>query len=211
MPFGSLSLNSTLSEWPGQQEALEESLLELRSDLAQFLNPQIALIARGPLVSWVAQLHLESNPLAGLILIDPLPLDEPENTDVVQAINFLAKSHSSARTTQQLQTLHNNRDTDIRPLLLEPGSVPMMLFHSFLDQNYINAVHRTAERHRMSDDDDELHTLQAGEEGNTTESNIEIHPGEIPILSLSESLAQSTSIGETFQTTMLPWIKIRAL
>ena len=50
---------------------------ELQQDLSNTvtMNPLVVLIARGPLVSWWAQLYLESYPLAGMILVDPLPLD----------------------------------------------------------------------------------------------------------------------------------------
>lgn len=126
------------------------SLLEenLKVDIGQLPFP--LLVARGPVLSLVAQYYLESLPLSGLVLIDPLILPDHERFP-----NSVGQMKQSA--TKMLEMLQNQtsglpfRDrisltdkNDVRaelaainelatgttwnrPLRLEPGTVPMMV------------------------------------------------------------------------------------
>lgn len=225
MSFGAASLHSPAlnnSSEDHDDEILEESLTELRNDLSQIMNPQIILIARGPLVSWIAQLHLESNPLAGLVMIDPLLLDDSEADYLKPAIDYLIESlpsnlhskSSNGRSIHLLQSLYSNRQ-NMRPLLLEPGSVPMMIFYSFHNQAYLNAVHQTANRHRIAPIDVTADASLTTTTTTTTTTAVEGLPEEeLPVVSLAlseEEEEEETPILKDFESKIFPWIKVRAL
>ena len=44
------------------------------------------LVARGPWMCWMAQFHLESMPFAGLVLVDPLPLEDRNSLNQMELL-----------------------------------------------------------------------------------------------------------------------------
>jgi hypothetical protein len=128
------------------------------------------LIARGPIQSLVAQYFLESSPLAGLVLVDPLLLPnrgvngiqsgtdrwDSSLQDFISLLDGNAPSMykhlddkfvcenvthplllddgriqlTESKTTELSLLASLSRNKDSRVLLLEPGSVPMLIFYS---------------------------------------------------------------------------------
>jgi hypothetical protein len=66
----------TLSERRTLESSFDGALTELKEDLGTLQNA--VLVARGPWTSWMAQFYLESLPLAGLVMVDPLPFDDED-------------------------------------------------------------------------------------------------------------------------------------
>ena len=62
------------AQWSTQATDLDSALVEMGQDLSPIPSP--VWIARGPWTSWMAQFYLESLHLSGLVLVDPLPLDQ---------------------------------------------------------------------------------------------------------------------------------------
>jgi hypothetical protein len=143
MSFGYLELSTA-------PKSVDEGLKEMNTELPAFHDA--VLVARGPFVSWYAQFFLESFPLKGLVLVDPLCFDRVDEQDL--ATNRLERDlqdHGleSAREFQQLQAIYNGLET--RKLKLEPNAVPMRVFQTFPDPGYASAAVETAERHSDSD------------------------------------------------------------
>ena len=148
---------------------LEQGLEALQMDMAQLMSPHVVLIARGPLVSWVSQLYLESFSVAGLVLVDPLPLDDSGDTDdndildadtfsrAVQsyANNFPGALHEHTHLEYFLSDMKGKQGAR-RPLLLEPGAVPTMVVQSIPVPLFVNGAHQTAGRHRLSTLDEQI-------------------------------------------------------
>jgi hypothetical protein len=99
---------------------MKEALHEMKQDLASF--PAIVLMARGPTVSLLAQYYLESLPLAGLIMVDPIV--EPLSSDFLDSLQTMY-SLESIRERAMLQSLQMGIET--RNLKLEAGVIPMFV------------------------------------------------------------------------------------
>jgi hypothetical protein len=105
------------------------------------------LVARGPLVSLCAQYYLESYPLQGLIMVDPILLmdDEKEehNDDGDSMIpELLAQLVTDERDIDRFRNSH---------LMLEPNSVPMMVVRSTVHTAWNQATQQVAARHSQDD------------------------------------------------------------
>jgi hypothetical protein len=145
MSFGYLEL-------PTAPKSVDEGLKEMNTELPAFHDA--VLVARGPFVSWYAQFFLESFPLKGLVLVDPLCFDRVRGDEQDLATNRLERDlqdHGleSAREFQQLQAIYNGLET--RKLKLEPNAVPMRVFQTLPDPGYASAAVETAERHSDPD------------------------------------------------------------
>jgi hypothetical protein len=102
--------------------SLEAALSEITTDLATM--PSVVLLARGPVVSWVAQYYLESLSLAGLILVDPM--FEPSSELLKELKNLY--SDASVQEHNMLNRIQSGQES--RPLKLEPGVIPMLILSS---------------------------------------------------------------------------------
>jgi hypothetical protein len=123
----------------------DAALRELSSDLSHLGTHDAVLLSRGPMISWLAQFYLESLPLQGLIMVDPLPLD---HGDSVQALERYYATTSASRSLFHDYVEHYAHWT----MKLEPGSVPMMILATQLDSDvYWKGALRTKERHDRED------------------------------------------------------------
>jgi len=113
----------------------------MSEDLMQ--HPSIVLVARGPLVSWVAQFYLESLPLSGLVMVDPFV--EP-STEIMKEIRRQYRIENTCTSDVGLLTqIESGFET--RQLKLEPGVVPMLVLMSQKNEHMRRASKLTAERH----------------------------------------------------------------
>ncbi|CAB9517968.1 expressed unknown protein [Seminavis robusta] len=211
--FGMSFANLDLSHEQEKQQGLL-ALDALQSDLLQMETPQVVLIARGPLVSWWAQLYLESFSLAGLVLVDPLvPVGDTGMGTVIdadaatnQAFQYVAdeaRKNGSSNYLQNISSLFFSKKRQ-RGLLLEPGAVPMMVLstHPFLSE----PAQQTAERHRI------VYDGQDREDP----SNPMFHLGDVPVISmdLGEDNAGGSRVDplqQCFRDTIGPWIENQVL
>jgi hypothetical protein len=98
----------------------DAALRELSNDLSHLIAPHTVLLSRGPMISWLAQFYLESLPIKGLIMVDPLPMDHGES---VQALERHYATSSASFSLFHDYVEHYAHWT----MKLEPGSVPMMI------------------------------------------------------------------------------------
>jgi len=139
------------------ESVVDQGLEALQMDTAELLNPHIILIARGPLVSWIAQLYLESFHLAGLVLVDPLPMDNLQVSGsalaaVIQESTGVYNDHATACTDQYTRLLEKYRQGGGRSLRLEPGAVPTLVVQSIHHPLFADGAQQTADRHRFLSD-----------------------------------------------------------
>ena len=145
--FSDLSSSSTVSE----------SFAHVHTELATDLSPhaEVTLVARGPLPCLVAQYYLESLPLSGLILVDPLIVPrrggEIDTNDAGSDISLVpldlqSSVQSFLQTTFQaycfdFETMNENGETMLldkmqqsgeydRPLKLEAGVIPVKVLYT---------------------------------------------------------------------------------
>ena len=137
-------------------ESMEETLSNDIATLSE--SAYTIMVARGPLQSLVAQYYLESLPLAGLVLVDPLLLPEDGrsigsgekrwNESIDRLLLSLDKSAPgnslfrkqkdatdagislSSSLSRELNLLESLSSTIHRPLYLEPSSVPILVLYS---------------------------------------------------------------------------------
>jgi hypothetical protein len=69
VPYSKFSLSD---DKPGD---FDSALREMKDDLSTDATNTV-LVTRGPWMSWMASFYLESLPLAGLVMIDPMQLDD---------------------------------------------------------------------------------------------------------------------------------------
>lgn len=154
---------------------------DLEADLTSLSTPQAVLVARGPLVSWWAQLHLESYSLAGVILIDPLMLYNGDPELVDQVIQASEDAFLDGVYLNQLYYEAQNR-----PLLLEPGPVPMVIIQSRSEYVFEEGVQQTIQRHGIDE----------AEESTS-----------VPIITLKDD----RDLESTVRDSLVPWIENRVL
>ena len=122
----------------------DSALRELSSDLSSLNASNCVFISRGPILSWLAQFYLESLPLAGLVMVDPLLLDDTESVKVLER-------HYSEHTVKPLASLvfHDYIEHYAHwTMKLEPGSVPMMIVTTQNDDEvYVKGAINTKRRH----------------------------------------------------------------
>jgi hypothetical protein len=140
---GAFSWSDSVTNW-------KAALDELKSDLSA--HHDVVFIARGPLQCWIAQLYLESHPLAGLILVDPLPLDDRNG---INQFELYYEKHSFKQSKEYHIFRRILDDTTMsapipHALQLEAGAVPMMVWHSIPRPAFKRAADSTAQRHSNS-------------------------------------------------------------
>jgi hypothetical protein len=158
IPYTNFSLTSTTdtdatdSTKSSQRTLFHEGLDEMKQELStEHLGTTGGiLVARGPWMSWMAQFHLESMPLAGLVLVDPLPLDDRNSLNQLE----LLYQSSSGNMTDSLEYLmyqnykkHFDDNWSAAALQLEPGVVPLLILQSIRRPAFDKAAVKTAARH----------------------------------------------------------------
>jgi hypothetical protein len=134
------TLGAPYTRWSTASTTFTDALTEMKDDLRSI--PNIILVARGPWVSWTAQFYLESLPLGALIMIDPLPFHlnskvclESLEAKYLDAIPVMDNNNLPSEYLA-IQSYKENP----RKLLLEPGSVPMLILYSQENQDNATAV-----------------------------------------------------------------------
>lgn len=127
-------------------QTMDEALTIMSRDLNHSTSShETVLIARGPWISWMAQFYLESLPLAGLLLMDPIPLDD------VNGINQFKLLYEKKQLEGSLEFSLFREFTehwDHYSLRVEPGSVPMSVAYSFASRAaFKRTAENTARRH----------------------------------------------------------------
>ena len=154
--------NSAMTEKATFDLALSAMKYDFRAVGSLIQNP--ILITRGPVLSWMAQFYLESLPLSGLIMIDPIPF---ENERAYQ----LYQSHYDAFRADQMNKDGNNSSgrlilsdeyydiiNDFNEhwghwtLKLEAGAIPMMILSTKIGESQ----HLENDEYNGSDNDGEL-------------------------------------------------------
>lgn len=118
MSFCSISLQLKQSSISKALEALKASQLTSISDAI--------LVARGPCSSLLAQYYLESFSLKGLVVIDPILLQEQEETEESKLLYSLV-SEIYSDDLDSLERFHS--------LKVEPNAVPMMVVRTISDDS----------------------------------------------------------------------------
>jgi hypothetical protein len=133
---------------------LHNAQLELQDDLASI--PRLILVARGPVLSWMASFYLESMPASGVILVDPLSFTDEELCESASTrVRFMDQYLQYQNVTYPLQARHRRLLNVIQAnegwddiLQLEPGSVPMAVFSTMHIRNtWKFHAHLMAARH----------------------------------------------------------------
>mmetsp|Transcript_19266 Transcript_19266/g.44631 ORF Transcript_19266/g.44631 Transcript_19266/m.44631 type:complete len:394 (+) Transcript_19266:172-1353(+) len=123
MSFGSICLD--WQQHLGGIPSITNGLQSLTSSQLPTISDAI-LVARGPVASLCAQYYLESFSLQGLIMIDPILVDDSEEGGD-------GNSSDSEAITSLLYRIYQGQDCDDMDrfrsarLLVEPNSVPMMV------------------------------------------------------------------------------------
>jgi hypothetical protein len=106
------------------------------------LLPQPILVARGPVLSWMAQFYLESLPLAGLIMIDPIPFTTQPAYALYQS-HYNANQYSGNTGTSSMILSKEyydiiqdyNEHWDHWTLKIEAGSIPMLILSTKVSES----------------------------------------------------------------------------
>jgi hypothetical protein len=122
-------------------ESFDSALAEMKRDLST--RPDGVLIARGPMMSWLAQFYLESLSLSGLVMVDPLQLDDRNGINQFEL--FYKKQASEAKEFRLFQEYIN--EWGHWTLQLEPGSVPMLVLSTVQRSAFRRAAQYAAHRH----------------------------------------------------------------
>uniref|UniRef100_A0A7S3V5W9 Uncharacterized protein n=1 Tax=Chaetoceros debilis TaxID=122233 RepID=A0A7S3V5W9_9STRA len=148
MSFASLAYDS--KNVHGSKLTLAQQLQALKASPLSSIHDAI-LVTRGPLSSLMAQYYLESLSLQGLVMIDPILIDDDENitasegNDNDSVANFVTSTLMQSQEDMSMHMFQSSR------LLVEANSVPMMVMTSKNDARWNEASKFVANRH--SDED----------------------------------------------------------
>ena len=121
----------------------ETALEELKNDLS-VEGANTVLVARGPWMAWMASFYLESLPLAGLVMVDPMQLDDRNGVNQFE----LQYEKLGLKDSLQYKLYREySEHWDHWTLKLEPGSVPMMVMYTNDRPGYKRCAENTALRH----------------------------------------------------------------
>lgn len=175
--------------------AVEQGMEHLYLDMAQLMSPHVVLVARGPLVGWISQLYLESFSLAGLVLVDPLPLDD-KNLDVAALSQAIGEYTGNVPGDYEHNIGSIVRENK-RSLLLEPGAVPTIILQSIPVPLFIDGARKTSDRHRLLLRDEEEKSEEA------------FAAGDAPIIRLDND--DKTDLQTCVKDSIGAWIESRVL
>jgi hypothetical protein len=150
--YTSFSLSRPKKDNDSSLKLFQQGLQEMKQELSaeNVGTTGGILVARGPWMSWMAQFHLESLSLAGLILVDPLPLDDRSCSN---QLDMLYRKHELCNSVEyelyqdyvaQHWAVENSPECNLQ---LEPGSVPMLVLQSMHRPAFDKAAVVTAQRH----------------------------------------------------------------
>lgn len=145
MPYRQWSLPHPTTSHSGDDPAvsIDAALHQMKSELTGMSDA--IFIARGPWISWMAQFFLESLPLAGLVMVDPMPLDESRGIQQFQLAYQNSLDLQRSTEYELFQEFVNHWDH--WSLKLEPGSVPMMVIQTIQQPAVVELAEQTAKRH----------------------------------------------------------------
>lgn len=127
-------------------QGLQEMKQELSADNLRTTGG--ILVARGPWMCWMAQFYLESLSLAGLVLVDPLPLEDRNSLNQMDLLYDKRGMQDSLEYKMYKNYVQHYKDNwGATALQLEPGSVPMLVLQSFNRPAFDKAAIKTADRH----------------------------------------------------------------
>lgn len=125
-------------------DSVDTALQDLWNDVGSIGPHQTVLVAKGPWHSWLAQFYLESLSLAGLVMVDPLPLDDRNGVNQLELLyKKLGLEHSTEYSLFQEFVNHWDHWT----LKLEPGAVPMLVIQTIPRPAFAKGAAATARRH----------------------------------------------------------------
>jgi hypothetical protein len=128
-----------------EESCFDEMVDEMKADLS--LVNDAVLVARGPVASWCAQFYLESCPLQGLVMVDPVLFDQGDNGVEGEATRKLHQG--LAKEDDQWSRILKGAKS--RRLRIEPNAVPMLVLQTWNDPACRLAAVAVAKRH--SDDE----------------------------------------------------------
>jgi len=123
MSFASISLN-----WQhdlGENPSVFGGLQALKSCRLSSISDAI-LVTRGPVASLCAQYYLESMALQGLVMIDPILMDDEDNGHE-EISSLLSRLYQQPTDDEDKERFRSSR------LLVEPNAVPMMVVMTIPD------------------------------------------------------------------------------
>jgi hypothetical protein len=148
------------------QASFDIALSTLKRDLSSSGFQQPVLVTRGPVMSWLAQFYLESLPLSGLVMVDPLPFDKKTAVELYKSYySKLCKDYEEPTPEQkQLFSIVDDyiNHWDHYTLKLESGVIPMIILSTLLSDS--KRRERESDNHFYAasfldnDEDGELHT-----------------------------------------------------
>lgn len=129
-----------------QSTSFDDALNELKNDAGSFVDT--VFVARGPFMSWMAQFYLEDLPFKGLIMVDPMQLDDQNGVNQFQ----LQYDKLGLTSSQQYQMfLDFDQHWGHWTYRLEPGVVPMMILYTADRPMYKRCAENTALRHSLDE------------------------------------------------------------
>ena len=131
-------------------------------DLLQHVKDELppihdaVLIARGPIASWMALFYLESFSLLGLVMVDPLQLDQEHLQHETAVDELFALQSDKSDSTSHDESIDFKRyrslikEASTKELKLEPNSVPIMVIQTVDSPLFRDNCKTVAERHSNS-------------------------------------------------------------
>lgn len=147
MSFASISLQMKFDSTTARTATISDALEALKASSLPHMADAL-LVARGPLSALCAQYYLESFPLKGLIMIDPILFEGSDSSDETALFSFVA-NQVYPNDTDSLDRFLSER------LLVEPNAVPMMVVRTISEERGLvewsaawrSCSQRVADRH----------------------------------------------------------------
>jgi hypothetical protein len=158
------------TQWSLPEEdhaTFDVALTTMKRDFVTSGLQQPVMITRGPVMSWLVQFYLESLPLAGLVMVDPLPFNDPTACELYRRYYQKLGTDDDDPSPEQQQLYHICEDYvnhwDHWTMKLESGVIPMMVLSTVLTDSMLRQDHLSEQpaydaMSQFYDDEHELHT-----------------------------------------------------
>lgn len=135
LSFRTWSLDNNVSDMDGALSLMKTELSTMSDAI---------LVARGPWTCWLAQFYLESLALQGLVMVDPLPLDDRNG---INQFELVYRKQGLQDSMEYRLYQEFSEHWDHWTLRLEPGVIPMLVVETMKRPTFHRLALATANRH----------------------------------------------------------------
>ena len=124
----------------------DQALQEMTNDIRSVASADTILVTRGPWMSWQACFYLQELPLSGLVMVDPMQLDDMNGVNQFE-LQYEKLGLQNSVQYKLYREFSEHWDHWSCSLKIQPGAVPAMVMYTNVRPGYRRCAENTALRH----------------------------------------------------------------